>query len=289
MARPAPELYPTARRANAYLSTSAVAHAVSPSVRGIGAALLEEAPPAPETVSRAASPFQSPLQPPYQPKLFTTRELGRVVPIEFYQRPEPTPVRTPRQGTGTRSKRSADLEGLQQQAFDFPRPAAIAVPVADASLSRSSQARTSPHLRRIPVAVPLHRVLAGLLDASMVIAAVMLMTITVHMLIGLSFLGGFWLPALAGSTLLATVGYKLLWIWAETESPGLRWVQLRLVNFDGNPPDRQQRLERFGWSGVSLLAGCLGLVWALVDEESLTWHDHSSKTFLTCFSTPAAH
>ena len=33
----------------------------------------------------------------------------------------------------------------------------------------------------------------------------------------------------------------------------------------------------------SLLSACpgLGLVWALVDEENLTWHDHISKTFPT--------
>src|SRR6202041_3046551 len=33
--------------------------------------------------------------------------------------------------------------------------------------------------------------------------------------------------------------------------------------------------------GVFFLSGGLGLVWALVDEENLTWHDHISKTFPT--------
>jgi hypothetical protein len=32
---------------------------------------------------------------------------------------------------------------------------------------------------------------------------------------------------------------------------------------------------------LSLAAGGLGLLWALVDEETLTWHDHISKTFPT--------
>jgi len=32
---------------------------------------------------------------------------------------------------------------------------------------------------------------------------------------------------------------------------------------------------------LSLCSLGLGLVWALVDEESLTWHDHISKTFPT--------
>jgi hypothetical protein len=34
-------------------------------------------------------------------------------------------------------------------------------------------------------------------------------------------------------------------------------------------------------SVLSLISAGLGLVWALVDEENLTWHDHISKTFPT--------
>jgi hypothetical protein len=32
---------------------------------------------------------------------------------------------------------------------------------------------------------------------------------------------------------------------------------------------------------LSVVSAGLGLVWALVDEENLTWHDHISKTFPT--------
>ncbi len=32
---------------------------------------------------------------------------------------------------------------------------------------------------------------------------------------------------------------------------------------------------------LSLMAGGIGLLWGLVDEETLTWHDHISKTFPT--------
>jgi hypothetical protein len=34
-------------------------------------------------------------------------------------------------------------------------------------------------------------------------------------------------------------------------------------------------------SFLSYTVGGLGLVWALVDEEQLAWHDHISKTFPT--------
>ncbi|MEZ5403286.1 MAG: RDD family protein [Bryobacteraceae bacterium] len=268
MARPAPEIYPTARRANAYVSTSAVAHAVSPSVRDQSFALMEQT-PTPQSTPRA----------PFQPALFTTREIGRVVPIEFYQKTEtavPRPQRTSPSVRARHQNDTRDLAELQQQAFDFQTVPAVT-------------ARTSPGpvSRKTPVAVPVHRLLAGALDASMIAVGVALMALAVHLAVGLSFLGGLWPAALAGTAGFVALLYKLLWICAETESPGLRWVQLRLVNFDGKSPSRRQRLERFGWSGVSFAAGCLGLLWSLVDEESLTWHDHSSKTFLTCFTSPA--
>jgi hypothetical protein len=32
---------------------------------------------------------------------------------------------------------------------------------------------------------------------------------------------------------------------------------------------------------VSFIAAGIGLLWALVDEERLTWHDYMSKTFPT--------
>ena len=54
---------------------------------------------------------------------------------------------------------------------------------------------------------------------------------------------------------------------------------LRVVNFDGYPADARQRLVRFVCACLSTLAG-LGLLWALFDEEKLTWYDHMSKTFL---------
>jgi hypothetical protein len=53
------------------------------------------------------------------------------------------------------------------------------------------------------------------------------------------------------------------------------------VDFDGRRPDREQRGVRQVAGLLSLLSAGLGLVWALVDEEKLTWHDHISKTFPT--------
>ena len=131
-----------------------------------------------------------------------------------------------------------------------------------------------------PVATTLHRAVACALDWSMVLLGYALF------LLAYSQLGGEFMLTKSNLTIFGTmflmVGftYGLLFAWAGTETPGMRWTQLRLTTFDGFPPDRRQRIVRFC---ASCLSRCtqLGLLWSLADEESLGWHDHISRTFPT--------
>jgi uncharacterized RDD family membrane protein YckC len=75
--------------------------------------------------------------------------------------------------------------------------------------------------------------------------------------------------------------YKLLWTAAGRDSLGMRCAGIRLVDFDGNPPSQERRYHRLLGSLLSFLAAGVGLIWALVDEDGLTWHDHISSTFPT--------
>jgi len=61
------------------------------------------------------------------------------------------------------------------------------------------------------------------------------------------------------------------------EAAGLLFYVMPLV--DG--PTLRQRLYRFAGEILGVLAAALGWLWAFVDEENLTWHDHVSKTFPT--------
>ncbi len=132
-----------------------------------------------------------------------------------------------------------------------------------------------------PVAPAMMRVEAALIDG-----AIML----VPLILGLGLFlyeGGhvvlnkgtapFWLAVLCTVPIL----YKLLWSWAGRDTVGLSSMGLRIVDFDGNPPTRERRYQRAAASFISLLAAGIGLVWALVDEDALTWHDHMSNTFPT--------
>jgi uncharacterized RDD family membrane protein YckC len=75
--------------------------------------------------------------------------------------------------------------------------------------------------------------------------------------------------------------YYLCWCLARRDTPGMRCFHLRLLNFDGYPPSPRQRTIRLLAACLSILALGLGLLWALVDQEYLTWHDHISRTHPT--------
>ncbi len=82
---------------------------------------------------------------------------------------------------------------------------------------------------------------------------------------------------------LATIPffYKLLWTIANADTIGMRSAGLLLVDFDGNPPSQARRYLRCFGGILSFLAAGIGMVWSLVDEDKLTWHDHISSTFPT--------
>ncbi len=131
-----------------------------------------------------------------------------------------------------------------------------------------------------PVATTLHRAVASALDWSMVLLGYGLLLLVFYLLGGRFDLTKS--NAMVFGAILVVMGftYGFLFAWSGAETPGMRWTQLRLTTFDGFPPERRQRLARFLASCLSRVT-LLGLLWSLADEESLTWHDHISRTFPT--------
>ena len=128
------------------------------------------------------------------------------------------------------------------------------------------------------------RIMAGIFDGLVMMGAFGLMALAYAAMtwnlgadpIPASALG--W--AIYGALMLAViVFYRSLFILAGADSPGMRWAGLRLVTFDGDEPSVEDRFMRVAWGVFSALPLGLGLLWALVDQERLTWHDLLSKTF----------
>jgi uncharacterized RDD family membrane protein YckC len=130
-----------------------------------------------------------------------------------------------------------------------------------------------------PVALPAHRGLAMALDTSMILIALGLFVITFQLAGGAIVLNGQTIPLFAGIAAVFGFFYHFLFCIANGDTPGMCWTGLQLLNFDGHRPDRDQRAYRLVAKCLSVLAAGLGLLWALVDEEKLTWHDHMSRTF----------
>jgi len=206
----------------------------------------------------------------YQPSLFSSRELPRVVPFETIAPSTLEP--TPRKATVARPRPRQRRVIPGQQNLEFT-PAA--------GSGRHSRAAENTIYCDAPVAVAAHRALAAAMDASMIVISLVIFGAVFYFAGGSIALNAKTLPIVLASALLVTLFYKALWCFANGDSAGMKWARLTLVDFDGQRPDRKQRFQRMTSGFVSLFAAGLGLVWALVDEETLTWHDHISRTFPT--------
>jgi uncharacterized RDD family membrane protein YckC len=220
--------------------------------------------PAPVRLPSQASLFRDVSGPPKVipiPTLTPVRPIDREISAQ--PRRAPRPPRVPRQA----QRRAND----SQQALDFHTAPGVAAETKVQAVIYCDA----------PVALPTHRLIAAAFDASMIILAVG------------AFLGVFLVAGgqveftrqnfglLIGVITVVTLFYRWLWTLANGDSPGMKFAGLRLVDFDGRRPDRDQRGMRHLASLLSVVSVGLGLVWALVDEESLAWHDHISKTFPT--------
>jgi uncharacterized RDD family membrane protein YckC len=210
----------------------------------------------------------------YQPSLFRDSFGPKVIPIPTLTpardgRRDGAPRRPPRSAT-PRSNPRRSLHNDSQQTLDFqddPGPLDLqveAVIVCDA-----------------PVALPAHRMIAAVVDSSLVMVAVGVFFGIFYLLGGELDLTRASLPFFLGVTAVIALLYRLLWCLGNGDSPGMSFAGLHVVDFDGRRPNRQKRALRHVAGVLSLISAGLGLIWALVDEENLTWHDHISKTFPT--------
>ena len=132
-----------------------------------------------------------------------------------------------------------------------------------------------------PVAPVGIRALAGLLDLAVVLISLGMLLTLFYLMGGALVEGEEGTRAILLSFLALLVFYWLFCVETGAETPGMRWVGLRVVSFDGQPLTAHQRFTRAWATVLSTTALGLGFVWSLADEEKLTWHDRLSKTFLT--------
>jgi uncharacterized RDD family membrane protein YckC len=221
---------------------------------------------------------------PSQPALFTGTG-PKVIPFETHrQKTGKLPVLAPpvAQGKAARppaksDRRQPNASPVEQASLDF-----LNAPLAQRVLKTEVPAQI--YCNR-PVATPTHRFVAGSMDTAMVLMGFGIF-VGITELLGGGFGTGklFWvMMALAFALIAAFYGFAFALI--GTETAGMFWTDLQLITFDGFPVDGRSRAARFASTWLSFCSGGLGLVWALADEETLTWQDHISKTFPTVKET----
>ncbi len=215
---------------------------------------------------------------PVQTRLFPVQEPKRVIPFESVSAETAKVVRSTRQRNAkTRTKSRPDGPAKLGGDLDDSREVQNALDFRDEHMETHTVERVV--YTNAPVAMPSHRAMAAAYDFAMI-------AMGVGILIAIYYLGGvqFGLAKLDLSTygvVAASVAllYKLLWALGDGDTPGMAAVNLRLINFDGYRPNREERLLRLLVGIVSFAALGVGLLWCLFDEEKLTWHDHITKTF----------
>lgn len=205
----------------------------------------------------------------------------RVIPFELLTTPaerksiraraaglaRPEPVKTEK--VELRRARGRQSRSENQRRFDFfGRQEVVSPPQSDIICDA-------------PVAPLFMRLQAALVDGALMAAGCLVLLAIFWFRGGAFELSKHLLPFTAVGLLTVPIFYKLLWTFAGRDTIGMTSAGLELVDFDGNPPSAERRYYRLLGSWIGLLAAGIGLIWSLVDQDGLTWHDHISGTFPT--------
>lgn len=192
-----------------------------------------------------------------------------------------------RQSIRARAAQVARPEPLQSKKIEAPRARTRAAKSRSADQHRldfqvSAQSFAPPQSSIIcdaPVAPASLRVRAALIDGAFIAFGWLLAAALFRLLGGQLSFDKHTAPFLLAGIATVPLAYKLLWTFAGRDTPGMSSAGLQLVDFDGNRPSQTRRYQRLLGTVLSFLAAGLGLIWVLVDEDSLAWHDHISSTF----------
>jgi uncharacterized RDD family membrane protein YckC len=163
---------------------------------------------------------------------------------------------------------------VTQPYLDFPN-------AADQPAERPKQTVAVSTSPPVPVAPLDERRRAGLFDAAFLVLAYAGFLALFKALGGHFSFGKPDALVYAATLLLFCAQYLALFTVFGGATPGMLLRGLRVVSFDGSAPTRRQLVWRsFGYL-VSGGTAFIGFLWAVWDEDNLTWHDRISQTYLT--------
>jgi uncharacterized RDD family membrane protein YckC len=179
------------------------------------------------------------------------------------------------------------IEELAEPIMDRPRileaPEEVdtASPLSDISVAPEQEQYPAVEFELpLQVAPMSRRVFAGLVDALIVLlGAAVFVLIVLKAGVPMPPAKAGFLFAMAASCVFWVI-YQYLFLVYAGITPGMQMARLRLITFDGGPARRQARRGRAVAMALSTLSLGLGLVWALLDEDTLCWHDRITRTYV---------
>lgn len=143
------------------------------------------------------------------------------------------------------------------------------------------------HLYAMPFqAAPLSlRVMSATVDLSMVLMGFLLFIAAASLTITHFTPGGLQLSVqqtvLSGlfALLALSFGYQYLFFTFSDATPGMRYARIGLCSFSDDNPSRAAIRRRILATALATAPLGLGLLWALLDEDRLGWHDRISRMY----------
>jgi uncharacterized RDD family membrane protein YckC len=153
----------------------------------------------------------------------------------------------------------------------------------DAQPQTETESRYEPTKAAAPVLhqAPLQlRLMAAMVDAALILGMVCGMAVFVAS--RFENLPNMKAAEVCGAAAVIVIGvlYQMFFLSVAKMTPGMRYAQISLCTFDDQSPSPEQLRGRMGAMLLSLIPMGLGLVWAIFDEDHMSWHDRFSRTYL---------
>jgi uncharacterized RDD family membrane protein YckC len=147
----------------------------------------------------------------------------------------------------------------------------VAEPVVEVRQSKAVELQAAPMNLRM---------LAAVVDFGLV--SIMFLTVALLVAVNSAVLPSLREAEIDGGLMFAAIAiaYLAFSFTVARATPGMKYALISLRTFDGLTPTREQRCRRLGAMALSMLPVGLGAVWALFDDEHLSWHDRWSGTYL---------
>ena len=131
-----------------------------------------------------------------------------------------------------------------------------------------------------PQTAPLElRAMAGLVDGGLVLGALVAFVAVFAKVAGGVTVGVPAGVAMACVGVALAVLYQALFFTLSEQTPGMRYAKIGLCTLDDENPTRAAMRRRILAGVFALCPLGLGVVWALLDEDGLGWHDRLSRMY----------